>query len=294
MNPSSALHTLVPNPLTQTMFQKHYMQQQRQRQQPQLSTFNPIRLSHPNTTTSSLQSLQQQHQDPSQVQPQPLSLSPSPPQQVPPQQVPPQQVPPQEQGQFNEKPTSGPGRLGGPPLSLDTSNERLQNIKVIELGNKRYLKLFSPSLVESPVSFLNHKQQIADQELWKNGPNEAFQKQLDMEKREAFRARSKQLLHGFLMGLWLGCLMVLLILQQTSARVHLLRHDLTSSSSPLVILLIIVSCVAIARSGTQFIVAAVGTCITVLTCFATLTANQYRYPADIRLYKRMPPMYSTN
>ncbi|KAF9351927.1 hypothetical protein BGX34_000275 [Mortierella sp. NVP85] len=265
------------------MFQKHHMQQQRQRQQLQLSTLNPNRPSHPNTSTSSLQSLQQQHQDPSQGQPQPLSIPPSQP----------QQAPPQEQGQFNEKPTSGPGRLGGPPLSLDTSNERLQNIKVIELGNKRYLKLFSPNLVESPVSFLNHKQQIADQELWENGPNEAFQKQLDMERREAFRARSKQLLRGFLMGLWLGCLMVLLILQQTSARVHLWRYDLTSSS-PLVILLIIVSCVAIARSGTQYIVAAVGTCITVLTCFATLTANQYRYPADIRLYKRMPSMHTTN
>jgi hypothetical protein len=181
------------------MFQKHYYMQQQQRQrqqqqqQQQLSTFHLNRLSHPNTSTSSLQSLQQQHQDPSQGQPQPLSVPPSSPQQVPPpQQAPPQQVPPQEQGQFNEKSSSGPGRLGGPPLSLDTSNERLQNIKVIELGNKRYLKLFSPSLVESPVSFLNHKQQIADQKLWENGPDEAFQKQLDMEKREAFRGKAEQ------------------------------------------------------------------------------------------------------
>ncbi|KAG0212835.1 hypothetical protein BGX28_005491 [Mortierella sp. GBA30] len=192
-----------------------------------------------------------------------------------------------QQQALHEKPVV-PGR-GGPHLSLDTSDERLQNITIIKHGNKKYLKLFSPSLVESPVSFLNQKQLIEDKKMWENGPNEAFQKQQEIEKREAYRARSKQQLRGFFMGLWLGCLMGLLIMQQTSAKVYTWRHDSLSSYAPLVIVLIIVSSVAIVRSGTRCTIAAVATCAAVLTCFATLIVNQSRYK-DFKVYKRVSPV----
>ncbi|KAF9934013.1 hypothetical protein BGZ65_003945 [Modicella reniformis] len=180
--PSSSL---VPDPQMQMQLQRQYMQQQRQRQQQQLSPFNPNRLPLTDINTPCMQ-----QQD--------LGQTPA----------------------LHEKPVGGSGRQGVPLLSLDTSDERLQNIKVIQFGSKSYLKLFSPSLVESPVSFLNQKQLLDDKKLWENGPNEAFQKQLEMEKREAFRARSKQQLRGFFMGLWLGCLMGLLMLQQTSTKTH--------------------------------------------------------------------------
>ncbi|KAI8353892.1 hypothetical protein B0O80DRAFT_65197 [Mortierella sp. GBAus27b] len=168
---------VVPDPHMQGLFQKQFMQQQRQRQL-QVSTFNPNRLPLSGTSTTCQQSSQQQ--DPGQTEVQSQLLH--------------QQHQPSQHGhqQLHEKPVSGPGRQGGPALSLDTSVECLQSIKVIQLGNKSYLKLFSPSLVESPVSFLNHKQLIEDKQLWENGPNEAFQKQLDMEKREAFRGGSRQ------------------------------------------------------------------------------------------------------
>lgn len=264
---------VVPDPHMQGLFQKQFMQQQRQRQL-QVSTFNPNRLPLSGTSTTCQQSSQQQ--DPGQTEVQSQLLH--------------QQHQPSQHGhqQLHEKPVSGPGRQGGPALSLDTSVECLQSIKVIQLGNKSYLKLFSPSLVESPVSFLNHKQLIEDKQLWENGPNEAFQKQLDMEKREAFRARSKQQLRGFLMGLWLGCLMGILMLQQTSTKIHFWRSDMSSFSS-LVILLIIASCVAIVRSGTRCTMTAVATCSAVLTCFATLIVNQSRYSTNFHLYKRAPP-----
>ncbi|CAO3567567.1 unnamed protein product [Mortierella alpina] len=100
-----------------------------------------------------------------------------------------QQVPMQKQQPTLEKLAVAPAR-GGQRLSLDTSDERLQNITIVKHGNKKYLKLFSPSLVESPVSFLDQKQLISDRKLWENGPDEAFQKQLEVEKREAYRGKT--------------------------------------------------------------------------------------------------------
>ncbi|KAG0261074.1 hypothetical protein BG011_001377 [Mortierella polycephala] len=201
-----------------------------------------------------------------------------------------QQPPHHQQKQYSEKPAPGStlGR-GGPRLSLDTSEERLQNITVITHDNKKYLKLFSPSLVESPVSFLDQKQLTDDKKLWENGPNEAFQKQLEIEKREAYRARSKQQLRGFFMGLWLGCLLGFLILQQTTAKVYFGRHDSWSSYTPLVVLLVLMTSAIVARSGTRCTIAAVATCAAVLTCFATLIVNQSRYSPEFRVYKTMPP-----
>ncbi|KAG0041292.1 hypothetical protein BGZ83_002040 [Gryganskiella cystojenkinii] len=77
-----------------------------------------------------------------------------------------------------------------PRLSLDTSQERLAigaDFEVVKHGDKSYLKLFSPILVESPVSFLNELQQREDKKKWENGPDEAFQRELEMERREAFK-----------------------------------------------------------------------------------------------------------
>ncbi|KAF9573665.1 hypothetical protein EC968_008181 [Mortierella alpina] len=198
-----------------------------------------------------------------------------------------QQVQMQKQPSILEKPAVGPAR-GGQRLSLDTSDERLQNITIVKHGNKKYLKLFSPSLVESPVSFLDQKQLTIDRKLWENGPDEAFQKQLEVEKREAYKARSKQQLRGFFMGLWLGCLMGLLILQQTSAKVYIWRHDSISSYTPLVVLLILASSVAVVRSGTRCTIAAVATCAAVLTCFATLIVNQSRYGTRMKSVPTLP------
>ncbi|KAF9399552.1 hypothetical protein BGX21_006078 [Mortierella sp. AD011] len=125
--------------------------------------------------------------------------------------------------EFQEKatqrhPSPPPGRAGGPRLSLDTSFERLQSFTVIQHGDQSYLKLFSPALVESPVSFLSAKQILEDKKLWEGGPDEAFQRKLDMEKRETYQARSRQQVRGFALGIWLGCLMSILILQQTAAK----------------------------------------------------------------------------
>ncbi|KAG0346917.1 hypothetical protein BGZ54_005066, partial [Gamsiella multidivaricata] len=92
--------------------------------------------------------------------------------------------------QLQEKPfqpSPPPGRAGGPRLSLDTSQERLQKFTVVQHNNQSYLKLFTPTLVESPVSFLSPTQLLDDKKLWENGPNEAFQKKLDMEKREVYK-----------------------------------------------------------------------------------------------------------
>ncbi|KAI8355228.1 hypothetical protein B0O80DRAFT_39296 [Mortierella sp. GBAus27b] len=114
-----------------------------------------------------------------------------------------------------------PGRPGGPKLSLDTSQERLQKYTVVNHDGQSYLKLFSPVLVESPVSFLTPHQLFDDKKLWENGPDVALQTKIDTERREAFKARSRQQLRGFLLGIWLGCLMGLLILQQTSAKVYI-------------------------------------------------------------------------
>ncbi|KAG0360437.1 hypothetical protein BGZ54_009560 [Gamsiella multidivaricata] len=250
--PITTTTSVFSDPQMQAQFQRQYMQQQRQRQQ-QLSTFNPNRISLLNSVVPRVQQQDQEHHEPQQQQQ--LQLL---------------QLQQQQKQQFHEKPAVGPGRSGGPRLSLDTSDERLQNVKVINHNNKRYLKLFSPSLVESPVSYLDRRQLSEDRKLWENGPNEAFQKQLEMEKREAYRARSRQQLRGFFMGLWLGCLLGVLMLQQTSAKVNFWR-------------------VAIVRSGTRCTIAAVATCAAVLTCFATLIVNQSRYSAEFQLYKRVPP-----
>ncbi|KAF9954841.1 hypothetical protein BGZ65_003787 [Modicella reniformis] len=117
-----------------------------------------------------------------------------------------------------------PGRPGGPKLCLDTSQERLEKYTVINHEGKSYLKLFSPVLVESPVSFLSGHQLHEDKKLWENGPDEVLQKKIDIERREAFQVRSRQQLRGFLLGIWLGCLMGLLILQQTAAKVYIPSH----------------------------------------------------------------------
>ncbi|KAF9094250.1 hypothetical protein BGX29_009603 [Mortierella sp. GBA35] len=185
----------------------------------------------------------------------------------------------------SSSPPHSPLRAGFPRLSLDTSPERLQKpVTVIQHGDQSYLKLFSPILVDSPVSYLDEKQQIADKKMWENGPDEAFQRQLDMERREAYKAHSRQQLRGFLLGLWLGFLMGLLVLQQTSAKVfipaHLARHD----TSPLMLFTVVMSCVAVYRSGTRCIMASIATCVAVLTCFATLVVNQTRYSPEF-VYK---------
>lgn len=51
----------------------------------------------------------------------------------------------------------------------------------------------------------------------------------------------------------------------------------TFSSTPVILLLVFVSCVAVVRSGTRCMIAAVATCAAVLTCFATMIANQSHY-----------------
>ncbi|KAG0087988.1 hypothetical protein BGZ92_006765 [Podila epicladia] len=163
-----------------------------------------------------------------------------------------------------------------PRLSLDTSHERL-NATVVCKDDKSYLKLFSPVLVESPVSFLDSNQLFEDKKLWENGPDAAFQKQLDMEKRDTYKVRSMQQVRGLVMGLWLGCLMALLILQQSAARVYLSNHLVRVTSSPLVLILAILTWIAVLRSGTRSMVSAIATCTAVLTCFATLIANASSY-----------------
>ncbi|KAG9064241.1 hypothetical protein KI688_003429 [Linnemannia hyalina] len=197
----------------------------------------------------------------------------------------------QQQGMLASPPPSplslDTRRAGLPRLSLDTSQECLlqKSPTIIQHGDQSYLKLFSPTLVDSPVSYLDEKQQIADNKMWENGPDEAFQKQLDMERRDALKARSRQQLRGFLLGLWLGFLMGLLVLQQTSAKVfipaHLARHD----TSPLMLFTVLLSCVAVYRSGTRCIMTAIATCVAVLTCFATLIANQTRYAPQFIVYR---------
>ncbi|KAG0248652.1 hypothetical protein BG011_010036 [Mortierella polycephala] len=84
-------------------------------------------------------------------------------------------------------PLSPSRRAGGPRLSLDTSQERLQNITIIKDGDKSYLKLFSPDLVESPVSYLSANQLFDDKKLWENGPDEVLKKQLERENTEVFK-----------------------------------------------------------------------------------------------------------
>ncbi|KAF9116004.1 hypothetical protein BGX27_005441 [Mortierella sp. AM989] len=181
------------------------------------------------------------------------------------------------QEKATQQPSPPPGRAGGPRLSLDTSHERLQNFTVIQHGDQSYLKLFSPTLVESPVSFLSPRQIIEDKKLWENGPDEAFQRKLDSEKRETFQGRSRQQIRGFALGIWLGFLMGILILQQTAAKVYipsyLARHD----TSPMLLLMVFVSCVAATRAGTRCMIASIATCAGVLVCFATLFANQNHY-----------------
>ncbi|KAG9069884.1 hypothetical protein KI688_009209 [Linnemannia hyalina] len=232
-----------------------HLQNQYKYQEQQPATFNPNRLSLPNANVLRLQQQAQQQQ---QLQQKPshkqLFM-----QQLQQQQHQEQQ---QQQQQMYEKSTPKPR------LSLDTSDERLQNITFVSHNNRRYMKLFSPSLVDSPVTFLDKKQLLDDKKLWENGPDMAFQKQLETEKREAWRARSKQQMRGFFMGLWLGCLMGFLILQWTSAKV------------------LFWSSAAIVRSGTRCTIAAVATCAAVLTCFATLIVNQSRYAPEFHIYRR--------
>ncbi|KAG0241743.1 hypothetical protein BGW41_005397 [Actinomortierella wolfii] len=196
--------------------------------------------------------------------------------------------PVKKQVQHLPSPPMSPTRPCPPPavpgLSLDTSEECLQRVTVLKMGDKKYLKLFSPNLVESPVSFLTQKQLSEDQKLWEKGPDEVLRIQIENERRDAHRARSKQQLYGFAMGLWLGSLMGLLILQQTSAKVYfwssLARQDILSSHSSLIVVLVLLSCAVIVRSGTRCMMTAIGTCAAVLTCFATLIVNQSRYYPD--------------
>ncbi|KAG0082655.1 hypothetical protein BGZ93_008352 [Podila epicladia] len=101
------------------------------------------------------------------------------------QQQQPQTPPPQQRIQEKQ-----PAK--GPRLSLDTSDERLQTTTIIHHNNKQYLKLFSPGLVDSPVSFLDQKQLVEDKKLWENGPDDAFQKQLETDRREAYRGTKKK------------------------------------------------------------------------------------------------------
>ncbi|KAF9538763.1 hypothetical protein EC957_006216 [Mortierella hygrophila] len=268
MSPSM-LTTVVPG---SKMVPSH-LQSQYKYQEQQPATFNPNRLSLPNANILRLQQqaqLQQQlQQKPSHKQ---LFM-----QQLQQQQHQEQQ---QQQQQMYEKSTPKPR------LSLDTSDERLQNITFVSHNNRRYMKLFSPSLVDSPVTFLDKKQLLDDKKLWENGPDMAFQKQLETEKREAWRARSKQQMRGFFMGLWLGCLMGFLILQWTSAKVLFWRQEDYTTFTPLVAILVLISSAAIVRSGTRCTIAAVATCAAVLTCFATLIVNQSHYAPEFHIYRR--------
>ncbi|KAG0014730.1 hypothetical protein BGZ80_010261 [Entomortierella chlamydospora] len=163
--------------------------------------------------------------------------------------------------EFQEKatqrhPSPPPGRAGGPRLSLDTSFERLQNFTVIQHGDQSYLKLFSPALVESPVSFLSAKQILEDKKLWEGGPDEAFQRKLDMEKRETYQGQC-------------------------------LDHDSRHDTSPMLLFVVFMSCVAAVRAGTRCLIVAVATLAAVLTCFATLIANQSQYSTEFRVNKSM-------
>ncbi|KAF9351285.1 hypothetical protein BGX26_010661 [Mortierella sp. AD094] len=79
--------------------------------------------------------------------------------------------------------------------------------------------------------------------------------------------------------------MGILILQQTAAKVYipsyLARHD----TSPMLLFMVFMSCVAAARAGTRCMIAAVATFAAVLTCFATLIANQSQYSVEFRVNK---------
>ena len=141
--------------------------------QEQPATFNPNRLSLPNANVLRLQQQAQQQQPPKPSHKQ-LFL---------------QQLQQQQQQQIHMYEKSAPASK--PRLSLDTSDERLQNITFVSHNNKRYMKLFSPSLVESPVTFLDKKQLMDDKKLWESGPDMAFQKQLEAERRDAYRGKKR-------------------------------------------------------------------------------------------------------
>jgi hypothetical protein len=87
---------------------------------------------------------------------------------------------------------------------LDTSQERLQKYTVVNHEGQSYLKLFSPVLVESPVSFLNDKQLFNDRKLWENGPDDVLQKRIDMEKRETFKGTTPVLMRN--LPTWFFCI----------------------------------------------------------------------------------------
>ncbi|KAF9107755.1 hypothetical protein BGX29_005042 [Mortierella sp. GBA35] len=274
MSPSM-LTTVVPgSKLVPSHLQNQYKEQP--------ATFNPNRLSLPNANVLLQQQAQHQQQQPQHQKQQQQRPSPK--------QLFLQQLHQQQQQLLLQMHEKSANTAKVPRLSLDTSDERLQNITFVQHNNKRYMKLFSPSLVESPVTFLDKKQVLDDKKLWENGPDFAFQKQLDTEKREAYRARSKQQLRGFFMGLWLGCLMGFLILQWTSAKVLFWRQEEYTSFTPLVVILVLISSVATIRSGTRCTIAAVATCAAVLTCFATLIVNQSRYAPEFRAYRKTATM----
>lgn len=158
---TAAVHTSSPlskKPYNASPLSKQYHPGTPQHSIPSV-TVSPNRHSLPNANILRL-NLQQQHQ----------------------QQQP--HTPPPQQQRVQEKPLAR-----GPRLSLDTSDERLQTTTIIHHNNKQYLKLFSPGLVDSPVSFLDQKQQVEDSKLWENGPDEAFQKQLETDRREAYRGK---------------------------------------------------------------------------------------------------------
>ncbi|KAG0295702.1 hypothetical protein BGZ96_011169 [Linnemannia gamsii] len=260
----SMLTTVVPG----SKLVPSHLQNQYKHQEPQPATFNPNRLSLPNANVLRLQQQAQQQQQQHRPSHKQLFM----------QQL--QQQQQEQQQQMHEKSTPKPR------LSLDTSDERLQNINFVSHNNKRYTKLFSPNLVDSPVTFLDRKQLSDDRKLWENGPDMAFQKQLETEKRDAWQARSKQQMRGFFMGLWLGCLMGFLILQWTSAKVLFWRQENYATFTPLVFILVLISSAAIVRSGTRCTIAAVATCAAVLTCFATLIVNQSHYSPEFHIYRK--------
>jgi hypothetical protein len=172
----SLLTTVVPG---SKLVPSHLQNQNKYQEQP--ATFNPNRLSLPNANALRLQQQTQQQQQQQQQKPSHKQLFMQQLQQQQQQQH--EQQHEQQQQQMYEKSTPKPR------LSLDTSDERLQNVTFVSHNNKRYMKLFSPSLVDSPVTFLDRKQLSDDRKLWENGPDMAFQKQLETEKREAWRGK---------------------------------------------------------------------------------------------------------
>ncbi|KAF9179850.1 hypothetical protein BGZ49_005103, partial [Haplosporangium sp. Z 27] len=56
-------------------------------------------------------------------------------------------------------------------------------------------------------------------------------------------------------------------------------HD----TSPMLLFMVFMSCVAAARAGTRCMITAVAACAAVLTCFATLIINQSKYSVEFQV-----------